>query len=105
MLPRDDEAHFFDPARCFTTCASTWREGPALACGYLPPKHPPWQATFEVGLAVTPANFHKLELLKPPPFHVQNGDAADPRNIAALAHVDVTLGRETNKQTNKQTRR
>ena len=30
--------------------------------------------------------------MKPPPFRIQNGDAADPRIIAALAHVDITMG-------------
>ena len=42
------------------------------------------------GLAAAPP--HALECVKPPPFHTQNGDAADEDNIAALAHLDVRPG-------------
>ena len=77
------------------------RNPPALAsrppmCAQLAsPAHahselPAWQAAFMAGMRGSPP--HALELLKPPPFHIQNGDAADEANITALAHLDVRPG-------------
>ena len=56
----------------------------ALACGC----KPPWQASFEEGLADAAADIHKLELLKQT-FRTQHGDAADPHVISDLAYVDA----------------